>query len=610
MSDSQHLEDALEDQDANQKVSFETIVRVLAVTKPYWHWLVGFLLAIAIVSVLDSVITYQTKRLVDDVIVPKNFSQLTPIISQYLAFYATLAFFVFVFIRLASVLGERVQHDLRAQMFDHLQRLSFSYFDRTPLGWLMARVTSDAQRVGDLASWGLVDVTWSTVNISTAVVFMFVIEWRLALLVSMVLPILVLIAIQFQKRILGEYRTVRKVNSKITAAYNENITGVRVVKALGREAQNLQEFEQHTREMYQASLRAAILSALFLPMVQLLSALAVAIILWYSGARPTGVAGLSIGGLQAFISYVIFMLWPIQEMARVFAEMQRAVASAERIFTLLDTQPEITDRPNAYPASDLRGTICFENVSFAYRGSAPVLENFNLQIQPGELIAIVGATGAGKSTIINLLCRFYEPTAGRITIGGHDYTEFTQHSIHSHLGVVLQTPYLFAGTINENLRYGRLDATDSDIEAAARLSGAHEFIGKLENGYQTLVGEGGVLLPVGQKQLLSLARAILAQPDIFIMDEATSSVDTLTESLIQKGMAAVLNGRTSIVIAHRLSTIRQADRILVLEKGRVIEMGSHRDLLRQRGQYYRLYTHQFRSTANTESLALTTPVNL
>jgi ATP-binding cassette subfamily B protein len=287
-----------------------------------------------------------------------------------------------------------------------------------------------------------------------------------------------------------------------------------------------------------------------------------------------------------------------------------AVASAERIFTLLDTQPEITDRPNAYPASDLRGTICFENVSFAYRGSAPVLENFNLQIQPGELIAIVGATGAGKSTIINLLCRFYEPTAGRITIGGHDYTEFTQHSIHSHLGVVLQTPYLFAGTINENLRYGRLDATDSDIEAAARLSGAHEFIGKLENGYQTLVGEGGVLLSVGQKQLLSLARAILAQPDIFIMDEATSSVDTLTESLIQKGMAAVLNGRTSIVIAHRLSTIRQADRILVLEKGRVIEMGSHRDLLRQRGQYYRLYTHQFRSTANTESLALTTPVNL
>jgi ATP-binding cassette subfamily B protein len=288
------------------------------------------------------------------------------------------------------------------------------------------------------------------------------------------------------------------------------------------------------------------------------------------------------------------MLWPIQEMARVFAEMQLAVASAERTFSLMDAHIEVQDKPDALPIETLRGDIVFEDVDFYYEEDKPVLQALNLTVKQGETIALVGPTGAGKSTIINLLCRFYEPKKGRILIGGTDYTDVTLHSIHARIGMVLQTPHLFSGTIRDNIRYGRLSATDEEVEEAARIAGAEPFILELDHGYEEQVGEGGVLLSVGQKQLLSLARAILAQPEVFIMDEATSSVDTITEALIQKGMDEVMRDRTSFVIAHRLSTIKRADRILVIEAGRIIEMGSHADLMMQGGKYYALYTRQFR----------------
>ena len=406
-------------------------------------------------------------------------------------------------------------------------------------------------------------------------------------------------AVQFTKKIRVEYRQGRKVNSKITGAYNENINGVRVVKALCREEENLREFGELTRDMYGASYRAAWLSALFLPVVQLISSVAVASIVWYGGLQVQG-GVMTIGGIGAFVSYVTFMLWPVQEMARVYAEMQHAIASAERVFSLIDAVPEVVDKPGALDPGTIRGDIVFDAVDFWYDPDKPVLTDFSLNIKRGETIALVGPTGGGKTTLVNLVCRFYEPRRGTICIGGRDYQDLSLHAIQSRIGVVLQTPHLFSGSIRENIRYGKLDATNEEIEGAARLAGAHDFIRALEKGYDEEVGEGGDLLSVGQKQLVSLARAILAQPEIFIMDEATSSVDTLTEDLIQRGMQTIMKDRTSFIIAHRLSTIKRADRILVIENGSITEMGSHSELLRQRGHYYRLYTQQFRQQIEQE----------
>jgi len=413
------------------------------------------------------------------------------------------------------------------------------------------------------------------------------------LIVFAILPILLLVAAQFQKRILAEFRSVRRVNSKITAAYNENITGVRVVKALTREDDNLAEFGGLSREMYRSSYRAAWLSALFLPAVQMISAIALGGVVWFGGAQANSGA-ITVGGIQAFIAYITLMLWPIQDLARVYAEMQHAVASAERVFALIDTRPEVADRPGATDPGSVLGRVEFERVSFGYQKGKPVLRDFSLTVEAGETIALVGPTGGGKSTIVNLLCRFYEPVDGTIRISGRDYTRLPLQALQSRLGVVLQTPHLFSGTVRENIRYGRLTASDADVEEAARTAGAHEFIIGLEKAYDTPVGEGGGLLSVGQKQLISLARAVLAQPEIFIMDEATSSVDTLTETLIQKGMEALTADRTSFIIAHRLSTIRRADRILVIDGGRIVEMGSHAELMRLGGRYSDLYTRQFR----------------
>ena len=368
---------------------------------------------------------------------------------------------------------------------------------------------------------------------------------------------------------------------------------MRVVKALRREELNLAEFDVLSSEMYRASYRAAWWSALFLPTVQIIGALALGAVIWYGGYQVEA-GTLSIGGIQAFISYVAFMLWPIQDLARVYAAMQDAVASAERVFSLTDSVSEVSDRAGAIDPGSIRGDIVFEDVDFFYEENKPVLTGFDLTVRQGETIALVGPTGGGKSTIINLLCRFYEPKGGVIRIAGHDYTGLTLHAIQSRIGMVLQTPHLFSGSIRDNIRYGRLDASDQEVEAAARLARAHDFIVKMEHGYDEEVGEGGSRLSVGQKQLISLARAVLADPEVFIMDEATSSVDTLNEALIQQGMDVLMEGRTSFVIAHRLSTIRRADRILVIEDGKITEQGSHAELVRQRGHYYSLYTQQFR----------------
>lgn len=588
-----------EEEEFTTQFNGKTIFRILAQTKPYWHWVAGFMVTIAIVAFLDAYFTFLSKRIIDEGIVARNREALTNIVMTYGSLLLVQAAGVFALIYLTGVLGERVRYDLRKKSFNHLQDLSLSYYSRTPVGWIMSRVTSDTDRVAELVTWGLLDSSWAVMIISSSMFFMLIINWRLALIVLAIIPVLIWVAIQFRKKILVEFRNVRKINSKITGAYNENITGVRVVKALGREEKNLAEFGNLTGEMYRSSYRAAWLSALFLPAVQIISAFAIGSVVWYGGLQ-TSYGALTIGGIQSFVSYIVFMMWPIQDMARIYAEMQHAIASAERMFSLIDAVPDVTDRPGAIDPGTISGDIEFDHVDFYYEDEKPVLKDFTLKVARGETIALVGPTGGGKSTIVNMLCRFYEPKRGAIRIGGHDYTDLSLHAIQSRIGIVLQTPHLFSGNIRENIRYGRLDATDDEVVQAAKMAGAHDFIASLGQGYDEEVGEGGNLLSTGQKQLISLARAVLAQPEIFIMDEATSSVDTLTEALIQKGMENLMEGRTSFIIAHRLSTIKRADRILVIENGSISEIGTHAELLRRRGHYYRLYTRQFRHQLGQE----------
>jgi ATP-binding cassette subfamily B protein len=583
----------LEEEEHTSQLTSSTFKRILGLLKPHSRWTIGFLVAAAVTAGLDALFTYINRAMIDQGIANHSI----PILLKYASYYGGLqiiqGLMVFFLIYLAGILGERIQYDLRKSVFNHLQELSLSYYSQNAVGRLMARVTSDTGRISSLMTWGMLDVTWAIVSVFFSVMFMFLINWKLALIVFSIIPILIIIAIYFRKKILVEFRKSRYANSKITGEYNQNIQGVHVVKALGREDENLREFSLLTDSMFQASYRAAWLSALFLPTVQIISAFALGAIVWFGGMESQ-INGFSVGNIHAFVSYLTFMIWPVQDLARVYAEMQNSIASAERIFKLIDTTPEIQNRPEAVPAETMLGEIEFDHVDFYYEERKPVLTDFSLKVKPGELIALVGPTGGGKTTIVNLLCRFYEPKKGIIRINGRDYTDYTMQSIHSRVGIVLQTPHLFSGSIRENIRYGRLDASDLEVEQAARVAGAHDFISTFEKGYEQEVGEGGNLLSVGQKQLLSLARAVLAKPEIFIMDEATSSVDTLTEALIQRGMEALMKGRTSFIIAHRLSTIRRADRIVVIEDGRIAEAGTHTELLKLRGHYYRLYTQQFK----------------
>ena len=591
---SQHYDENELDDDVH--ITTGVMKRLLSVLKPHWKALMLGMLGVIFVSLLDSYFNIISKNIIDQGILQGDKSALIRLLGTYMGVLALSCIGFFIFIYNTSIMGEKLRFEMRMKIFKHLQKLSLSYFSKTPLGWIMSRVTSDTERMGELLSWGIVDISWATTNILFALIFMFTINAKLALIVFLSLPVMIFAAFKFRVKIYHHYRLSRKANSKMTASLNENITGVRVVKALRREDRNLGDFKVLSNNMYTSSYRAAFLSAIFLPTIQTISALSLAMVMWRGGVMISSpvVGGLTVGGLQAFISYIMMILWPIQDIARVYAEMQNAVASSERVFSLLETPPAIQDAEKTLPVKSLVGEVVFDKVSFHYEDGEPVIQDLSFNIPAGHNIALVGPTGGGKTTIVNLLCRFYEPTEGTISIAGHNYLDYAQHDIQSRVGVVLQTPHLFSGTVRENLRYGRLDATDAEIEEVAKLAGAHDFIVKFEKGYEQNVGEGGNLLSVGQKQLISIARALLAQPDFFVMDEATSSVDTITEALIQKGMHQLMEGRTSFIIAHRLSTIRSADRILVIERGQIAEQGTHEELMRLKGQYYHLYTQQFR----------------
>lgn len=582
-----------EEEEYSAALSGAALLRLLRLTLNYRGYLAGYLVGVIGMVLAEGAHIYLGKRILDEGVLAGDLGEVKSLLWLWAGVAVLLAGCVALFIFCAGSVGQAMNYDLRKTMFGRLQELSLAYYDRTPVGWIMARATSDSRRVSELVSFGFLDMFWGTMSILVFLGFMTAINWRLALVMLAVVPVMVGSALLFQKHILGNWRDVRRLNSRITGHYAESIHGVRVTKSLGREDSNLAEFAELATGMYRSSFRAAWLSAAFLPVVQILAAVAVALIIQVGGLQfQTGM--ITLGGIQAFIQYIFWMLFPIQEMARVYAQLQQAVASAERIFSLIDSLPEVQDQPGAMEEHSLRGTIEFDAVDFAYEPDNPILQGFNLRVEEGETIALVGPTGAGKSTVVNLLCRFYEPQDGSIRINGQDLRGMTLHALHSRIGMVLQSPYLFSGSVMDNLRYGRLDATDAEVWYAAELAGASDFIDTFEEGYDTDVGEGGSLLSAGQKQLISLARAILARPDIFIMDEATSSVDTMTEARIQQGMEQLLETTTSFVIAHRLSTIRNADRILVIKDGGIAEMGSHQELIRAGGYYHDLYRRQFR----------------
>ena len=590
--------------------------RIIARARPYRTPLGGLALAGMVVAVADVLLPWITAAVIDDAVTAGG-ERIWTYGSIYVALALIMASMVWVFIVLTGIVATGVAYDLRHAGFRRLQELSFSFYDKRPVGWLMARMTSDCARISGILPWALLDVVWGVFLLSGITAMMFWMNWRLALVVLAIVPPLSVVTVIYQRKLIRAQRSARRTNSKITAGFNEGIVGVRTTRALVREEENLKEFEVLTRQMSRYSLRSALHAAVYLPIVMTLGALGMGLALWRGGLLTGNVLGL--GELVAFIQYAGLFHIPIQEMAERFTNVQEAQASAERLQGLLDTEPEIDDSPEVRAALELQvrkpqagraidggqdsiSEIHVDHVHFAYIKEEPVLTDVDFRVRAGESIALVGETGSGKSTIASLMCRFYEPTGGAIRIDGVDYRRRSLHWLQSNLGMVLQEPHLFSGTIRDNIRYGRLGASNDEVHAAARHVGADAFITELPDGYDTEVGEGGDRLSTGQKQFVSLARAVLADPQILVLDEATSSLDTETERRIQKGIEAVLEGRISLVIAHRLSTIRAADRILVIDGGRVIEEGNHAALLARQGAYAELYSRQFHRDAETAAL--------
>ncbi|MDD3123049.1 MAG: ABC transporter ATP-binding protein [Candidatus Izemoplasmatales bacterium] len=604
----EHLLD--EESFTSQKIDWSVWKKIFSFMKPLKKKILFAILAMIVLAATDVIYPYISKFAIDGIINPniaagtQDLSLLKYFVLFYVVFMIIQATMVYIFIVLAGKVQVELAYNIRKKAFKHLQELPFSYYDRTRTGWIMARMTSDSRNLSEILSWGIIDLTWGLFLMVILIIVMLVINPILALITFAIVPVLMIISTYFRKYILKSYRSIRKVNSKITGAYNEGITGAVTTKTLVLEDSNFKDFDLLTSDMRRQSIKAAIFQGLYFPSVIFLIAIGTALI-YYAGGNMVLNSVISVGTLYLFSSYVWQFFDPVNNIATFFAQFQQAQASAERIVSLIETKPDIEDSQAVIEKygtlfdykkenfESIKGDVEFRNVSFKYHVGEKVLTDFNLKVHEGESIALVGQTGAGKSTIVNLICRFYEPTEGNIYIDGVDYKERSLGWLHSNLGYVLQSPHLFSGSVMENIRYGNLESTDDEVIAAAKAVEAHEFIMKFEKGYETECGEGGSRLSVGQKQLVSFARAILANPRILVLDEATSSVDTETEKLIQTAINKLLKGRTSFIVAHRLSTIVHSNRILVLEDGKVIEDGTHSELIAKKGHYYQLYTNQY-----------------
>lgn len=564
-------------------------------------------------SIADVLLPYLSRIAVDE-LATKAFNSKT-FISFLITFILLIAYNGignYIYFRLIGRIEMGFGYDLRKKAFDKLQSLSFSYYDTTPTGWLLARITSDISRLAEVLSWSFIDVFWGIPVSIIATVVMLQSSVKLTVIILVAMPFLGILTYYFQMINLKQYRHVRKANSKVTNDFNEGINGAKTSKTLVLEDKNNEEFVLDTHELKTVAVKAQMLGGIFRPLVKFISSFVLAITIWI-GADLSSQGIITLGTLMMFIQYAQLFFQPIQQMAFMLSEFQMAQASGERVLYMLDAQPSIVDsdeviekygtvfEPKTENYEPIKGDIEFKDVDFSYIEDQPILQHFNLKVKAGQTVALVGETGSGKSTIVNLLCRFYEPTAGKICIDGSDYRNRSIGWLHSNLGYVLQAPHLFSGTIRENVRFGRLDASDEEVENACKLVNAHEFIMGFDQGYDTQVGEGGSRLSTGQKQLISFARAVLADPAIFVLDEATSSIDTETEQIIQHAIETLMKDKTSFVVAHRLSTIVNSDMILVIKNGKIVEQGTHSELLSLKGYYYSLYTTQFNEMVTSTS---------
>lgn len=595
---------------------FPFLKRIFAYSFRYKKWMTGFISFVLLVSLVEAVMPLVWLKLLDNAIVPlveqykplqesgaefsPDLAPLTKYILMILGLGFVLSLSVFLFINFAGKIQEYVMFDIRQDLFRKLQELSFSFYDKSAAGWLMSRISSDTIKLTELLSWAFVECIWGFGMIVFCLTAMFIYNWKLALIVTVTIPVLMLVSFKIRQLILHYSRRSRRFNSEITASFNEHISGVEVNKSTVQEGRASEEFESLSEKMRAASFKSEFYSALYQPLVIFGGSVAAAFVLYYGGKMAIQMPPeITVGMLAAFFAYATLIYEPILDISRFYSQAQGSLSAGERVFSLLDTMPAITDKNDAGEFRHIKGDIDFENVVFRYEEGKTVFDGLNLSIKAGTSVALVGETGGGKSTIINLICRFYEPTEGSVKIDGVDYREMTTHSLRSKIGVVLQTPHLFSGSVKENIRYGRSDATDAEVTESLKMIGAVEFTERLDEE----VGEGGERLSLGEKQLISFARAVLADPRIFIMDEATSSVDTITEHRIQNGIQEIMKNRTSVIIAHRLSTIKNCDRILVVRKGRIIEDGSHKELMIMRGHYYSLYTRQLREQREREMLS-------
>jgi ATP-binding cassette subfamily B protein len=580
--------------------------RFLRYVRPYAPLVaVTFVLLVARVAT-DLAAPLLFQKAVDGPLARGDFDGLLRYGALFAAAVAATGALEFAYSWMTNVAGQRILFDLRTELFGHLQKLSVSFFDRNPVGRLTVRTTNDVENLNELFTSGLVEFAADLLMLGGVITMMFLTHWKLALVTMAVVPLVLLATFLFRNVARERYRAMRQKIARLNSTLNENINGMRTIQTFGREAACLERFRRHNAEYRDSAVSAIFAYSIFYPGIEVLAALGMAILVAYGGVSILD-GSLTFGAFIAFLYYVHKFFMPVREIAEKYNILQAAMASSERLFKILDTPPEVADRPGARPAPALRGEVEFDRVSFSYDGKTPVLQDVSFRVEPGRSLAVVGLTGAGKTTIINLLLRFYDPSSGAVRVDGRDVRDFEQRSLRRQTGLVLQDVFLFAGSVEENIRLGERSMGRARVEEAARAVNADRFVARLPRGLDTDVMERGALLSTGERQLLSFARALAFDPRLLILDEATSSVDGQTERLIQEGLLRLMKGRTSIVIAHRLSTVQHADRILVLHRGRVREEGTHAELLRADGLYRKLYRLQLQgdppSTAGGEGPA-------